>query len=178
MYPSGPKGIFVIKMENIIGNIKKYRTALIVLLGTGIFLAVIINSGEKHEVKNPITDPSIPPKEIEKTLDLTNTTPKNGSMEEDFQYIILLEFSERPLVKSIKYEVKPKINLEIKNFEHSPNSLYIFPSGELWEEGIKYTLEINTLRGEKGSILKKPIEFIYYFNPPKNHYEGDDIPAK
>ncbi len=106
-------------------------------------------------------------------LEVISKEPTDNDRLPKGDHKIKITFNKPLKEAAIQYRVQPDISLSLRVFDHSPNSLYIFPDKKMWEKDIKYTVVIEKMESKDGSTLKGPITHNYYYILPENQTGGE-----
>lgn len=161
-------------MKNFINKNMKWILLLIPLC---IFIFIIWTSlGTKEKpTLSPIKerDPQKEEPLMKKDLKVVKTIPESGTDEPKISPFIKMTFNKDIDISSIKYNVTPAFEISPESYEHSPRELIIMPLKTPWKEDTRYEINITYLESKEGTLLERPIKYIFFFNPPEIIESGE-----
>lgn len=166
-----------IAIELRLEKLKKYKKAVIILVGLIFFIVfLILQSGKDGSILLPPVDVTDQAKKEEEKLYFLMAEPPSGYRETpESRQVMVFQFSKPIDKNSITIKSRPYIPLDIRVHDHSPNKMYISPK-EPWIEGTKYFLTISGVRATTGERLYEPVQYTYLYQVPEVYYVGDSVP--
>ena len=159
----------------------RYKKTLVIGGILSLILTIWLIITLEGETSPPPIETRDPPEETPVTqqdpLIVEKTNPPSGTTVTTLSDTIVIYFNAEIDMNSLSYSVKPEISLATETYENK-KELHIFPSKEWWEDGVTYTLRINSLKGTNGEVLKEPFVYKYTRNPAENLPVGDPPPEK